>query len=111
MAVFQYRGLVVTTGKQVQGFRDADNPKVLRASLKREGVMLTSAEEDKRGKGQTRASGGLFSFFRRVGPGDVSTMTRQLATLVMAGIPLVEAVSALTEQVERPELQRVLTQV
>ena len=38
-------------------------------------------------------------------------MTRQLATLVVAGIPLVEAVAALTEQVEKLELKRVLTQV
>ena len=38
-------------------------------------------------------------------------MTRQLATLVTAGIPLVEAVAALTEQVEKLELKRVLTQV
>ncbi len=112
MAVFRYRGLVAATGKNVSGFRDADNAKVLRAALKREGVMLTSAEEDRRGKGgASQSSGGLFAFFRRVGPGDVSMMTRQLATLVTAGIPLVEAMSALTEQVEKPELQRVLTQV
>ena len=38
-------------------------------------------------------------------------MTRQLATLVTAGIPLVEAVGALIEQVEKLELKRVLTQV
>ena len=38
-------------------------------------------------------------------------MTRQLATLVAAGIPLVESVSALIEQMEKLELKRVLTQV
>ena len=38
-------------------------------------------------------------------------MTRQLATLVTAGIPLVEAVGALIEQVEELELKRVLTQI
>ena len=41
MAVFEYRGLVAATGKQVHGVRDADNAKVLRAMLKREGVLLT----------------------------------------------------------------------
>lgn len=111
MAVFEYRGLVSATGKQVHGFRDADNPKVLRSVLKREGVLLTSAQEDKRGKGGKARGTSLFSFLRRVGPGDVAMMTRQLATLVTAGIPLVEAVSALTEQVDKPELQRILTQV
>ena len=38
-------------------------------------------------------------------------MTRQLATLVSAGIPLVEAVGALIEQMEKLELKRILTQV
>ena len=45
MAVFEYSGLVAATGKQVRGVRDADNAKVLRASLKREGILLTSAQE------------------------------------------------------------------
>jgi general secretion pathway protein F len=38
-------------------------------------------------------------------------MTRQLATLVRAGVPLVESVAALTEQVEKEELKRTLTSV
>jgi general secretion pathway protein F len=111
MAVYEYRGLVVASGKQVHGVRDADNPKVLRATLKREGVLLTSAQEDK--KAQTDKGGrlDLGALFRRVSVADVAMMTRQLATLVTAGIPLVECVSALTEQVDKMELKRVLTQV
>ena len=110
MAVFEYRGLVVATGKQVHGVRDADNAKVLRATLKREGVLLTGAsEEAKATKGSRNVQGG--SLFARVSIADVAMMTRQLATLVVAGIPLVEAVSALTEQVDKIELKRVLTQV
>ena len=46
MAVFEYRGLVAATGKQVHGVRDADNAKVLRALLRREGVLLTKAQEE-----------------------------------------------------------------
>src|SRR3984957_11581385 len=111
MAVYEYRGLVASSGKHVQGVRDADNAKVLRAALKREGVLLTSAQEDKKAQ---IAKGGrldLGALFRRVSVDDVAMMTRQLATLVTAGIPLVECVSALTEQVEKMELKRVLTQV
>ena len=112
MAVFDYRGFVTASGKSVHGVRDADNVKVLRATLKREGIMLTGASEDKKaGAKGARQSGGGGSLFRRVSVGDVAMMTRQLATLVSAGIPLVEAVGALTEQVEKLELKRVLTQV
>ena len=112
MAVFEYRGILATSGKQVHGIRDADNAKVLRAALKREGILLTGAEEDAKARvGARKGSGGGFSLFNRVSIADTAMMTRQLATLVMAGIPLVEAVGALTEQVEKRELKRVLTQV
>jgi general secretion pathway protein F len=111
MAVFEYRGLLVASGKQTQGVRDADNVKVLRAALKRDGILLTSAQEEKQA---ATAKGGKLDFgalLRRVSVGDVAMMTRQLATLVRAGIPLVESVAALTEQVEKLELKRILTQV
>lgn len=112
MAVFEYRGLAVATGKQVHGFRDADNAKLLRAALKREGVLLVSAAEDTKGDAAAKSRDlDFLKFFRRVTVGDVAMMTRQLATLVGAGIPLVEAVTALTDQVEKPELKRVLTQI
>ena len=107
MAVFEYRGLVVASGKEVKGVRDADNVKVLRAALKRDGVMLTVASE---GKVSASSSGGS-KLFQSVDQADIAMMTRQLATLVRAGIPLVEAVSAMVEQVEKPDLQRALTQV
>src|ERR1700690_2922068 len=112
MAVFEYRGVLVASGKQVHGFRDADNARVLRTTLKREGVLLTNAQEDTKAKGQKAGRNiDLLGFFRRVSVSDVAMMTRQLATLVGAGIPLVEGVSALVDQMEKPELQRVLTQV
>jgi general secretion pathway protein F len=111
MAVFEYRGLVAASGKQVHGVRDADNAKVLRAVLRREGVLLTGAQEETKARRAQGRNIDLFAFARRVSVGDVAMMTRQLATLVTAGIPLVEAVAALTEQVEKIELKRVLTQV
>ena len=107
MAVWVYSGLAVASGKKVSGVRDADNPKILRAALKREGILLTEASEEKRGKKQGRSIN-IGAFFNRVSVGDVAMLTRQLATLVGAGIPLVEAVSALIEQVEKEELRKTL---
>jgi general secretion pathway protein F len=111
MAVFEYRGILAANGKQVHGVRDADNAKALRAVLKREGVLLTGASEEVKAKVGGRKSIDAGSLFRRVSVADVAMMTRQLATLVTAGIPLVEAVGALIEQVDKLELKRVLTQV
>jgi general secretion pathway protein F len=107
VAVYVYSGLKVASGKKVSGVRDADNPKVLRALLKREGILITDASEEKRGKKQGRSIN-IGAFFNRVSVGDVAMLTRQLATLVGAGIPLVEAVSALIEQMDKDELKKTL---
>ncbi len=114
MAVFEYRGIVSGSGKNVHGVRDADNAKSLRAALKREGILLTAAHEEVKARAGARKAGGGdagLSLFNRVSVDDVAMMTRQLATLVNAGIPLVEGVGALIEQVEKLPLKRVLTQV
>lgn len=111
MAVYEYRGVLVATGKPTKGVRDADNPKALRAILRREGIMLTSATEEAKAKASSRRNIDPFAIFRRVGTEDVASMTRQLGTLVRAGIPLVDSISALTEQVEKEEMKRVLTAV
>ncbi len=111
MAVFEYQGIIIASGKPTKGVRDAENAKSLRATLRREGVMLSKATEDT-GKVKTQAGSiDVFAFFKRASTGDVATMTRQLATLVKAGIPLVEAISALTEQLEQQDLKRIMTTV
>lgn len=109
MAVYEYRGIVIASGKATKGLRDADNPKQLRAILRRDGVMLTAATEEAKAKAKKKREIDLFAIFRRATSADVAVMTRQLATLVRAGIPLVDSISALTEQVEKEDLKRVLT--
>ena len=42
---------------------------------------------------------------------DVAITTRQLATLLRAGVPLVESLSALIDQVDHPKLNSALTQI
>ena len=111
MAVYEFKGIQIDSGKAVKGYRDADNAKALRAILRRDGIMLTLATEESERKKKAGRDIDLFAFFRRVNSADVAVMTRQLATLVRAGVPLVESVAALTEQVEEEALVRVLTSV
>ena len=111
MAVFEYRGIQIETGKAVKGYRDADNAKALRALLRKEGVMLTLANEEGEQKKKSKREIDLWAFFRRISTADIAVMTRQLATLVRAGVPLVDSISALTEQVEKEQLVRVLSAV
>src|SRR6187402_3940953 len=111
MAVFEYRGIQIASGKPVKGFRDADNAKSLRAVLRRDGVLLTEANEEAERGSKAGRKADLFAFLHRPSTADIAVMTRQLATLVRAGVPLVESVAALTEQVEKEQLKKTLTAV
>jgi general secretion pathway protein F len=111
LAVFEYTGIAVGSGKQVKGVRDAENAKALRTALRKDGVLLTTATEEKAAKEKGRRSIKLFAFFDRPSTSDVAIMTRQLATLVGAGIPLFESLNALIEQLEKESLKRAVTAV
>ncbi|MEO8177433.1 MAG: type II secretion system inner membrane protein GspF [Deltaproteobacteria bacterium] len=109
MPAFEYKGIEVASGKTVKGYRDADSPKALRALLRRDGVMLTLATPENERKAKAQRDIQLLAFMYRPSPSDVAVMTRQLATLVRAGVPLVESIGALVDQVEKESLVRVLT--
>jgi general secretion pathway protein F len=79
--------------------------------LRREGILLTLATEEGERKEKAKRNIDLFAVLRRPNASDIAIMTRQLATLVRAGVPLVDSVAALTEQVEKEQLQLVLTGV
>ena len=46
MAVFEYTGIAASSGKQVTGVRDAENAKAVRAALRKDGILLTTATEE-----------------------------------------------------------------
>ncbi len=111
MAVFAYTGIAGESGKSVKGYRDAENLRALRTLLRKDGILLTSAVEGAEQKVEKKGEVDFLAFMKRVSASDVAVMTRQLATLIRAGIPLVESISALTEQIEQEQLVRVLSSV
>jgi len=111
MAVYQFRGVVAASGKEVKGVRDADGPKGLRAALRKEGIVLTNAVEARTAEKKAGRDIQLFAFLKKPSVGDIAIVTTQLATLVRAGIPLTDAIAALVDQVEKEELKRVLASV
>lgn len=109
MPAFDYKGIEVASGKSVKGYRDADSPKALRGLLRRDGILLTLATPENERKAKAQRDIQLLAFMYRPSSSDVAVMTRQLATLVRAGVPLVESIGALVDQVEKESLVRVLT--
>jgi general secretion pathway protein F len=113
MPVYAYKGLS-GQGKAVAGIVDADTPKGARLKLRREGIFPTDVTEEQRRTEKTAAARSQFNvaiLTERVSPQDLALTTRQLSTLVGAGLPLVECLSALVEQTESARIKRVLSQV
>jgi general secretion pathway protein F len=109
MPVYSYVGLS-PDGKNVTGIIDADSPRAARLKLRRTGVFPTSLSESRQAESTPRASRSLSKLFERVGPQELAVMTRQLSTLVSAGLPLVDCLSALIDQVDSERLKSMLTQ-
>jgi general secretion pathway protein F len=113
--VYAYKG-VTAAGRKTKGHLDAESPRSARARLRRDGVFITELEEGRRSDAaRSPASTGRFAVslpsFQRVSGLDLALMTRQLSTLIGAGIPLVSALRALTDQVENAKLKGVLGNV
>jgi general secretion pathway protein F len=108
MAVYAWRG-VNAAGKAVKGVRDADNPKQLRTLLKKDGVLVTELLESSEAAKKRGREIDLKRMFNRVGTREIAVSTQQLAVLLRSGIPLVEALTALIDQLDQPELKAAFT--
>ncbi len=108
MPVFEYQGLN-QAGKTIRGMREADSPKSLRSVLRKEGVFLTEVSGTKQDIAAAKRDVDIRKFTTgRISSDDIAIMTRQLATLIGAGIPLVEGLTALVEQVDHAKLKRIV---
>jgi len=112
MPVYEYQALD-GQGKQVKGILEADSPVQLRSKLRAQNRFLVSIQEGRDRRARNRPSGSSGSHFRGGGvkPAEVSTVTRQLATLLGAGIPLVQALGSIIDQTRNTALKRVLAEV
>lgn len=109
MPVFEYKGLT-TNGKDAKGFIDAENLQSAKIKLRRSGVFTVeiSEELEKRAEAEPSAVG---SILRRVKKQEITVFTRQLATLLAAGLPLMEGLSAAIDHIDDPLLKRTITRI
>ncbi len=109
MAVYEYEG-IDGRGKNVRGIIDSESPRSARSKLKKEGIFASSVEEA--AKEHVQAATGRGSIFSRgFSLSEQALITRQLATLLDAGLPLVDALGSLLEQIESERPRLILTQV
>jgi len=109
MPVYEYKG-VTTSGKKVSGFQDGESLKTVKMKLKKEGVIVLEIAEGSSARATRRGNISL-GFRNRVKLIDLANATRQLATLLSSGLPLMESLAVLVEQEETAPLKEALSSV
>ena len=108
MPIYDYKAYS-RDSKLQRGIIEAETNKAARAKLKKQGLMVSEMTEKSTSRPSNR---GQIPFFGgRVSAAEVAMLTRQLASLVKANIPLVECLTALVDQTENEKLKVTLSQV
>ena len=105
MGAFQYVA-VDAAGKEHKGVLEGDTAKHVRQLLRERKLLPVEVAEVE--SQERRARRPLISFGRRIGTLDLALLTRQLATLVRAGLPLDESLQAVSEQTDKPRLKSIV---
>jgi general secretion pathway protein F len=110
MPVYEYTA-INPKGKKLLGTVEADSLRTARQKLRVQGIYPTDIKEGM--EGQKGSSQDIKKIFvsKRFSLADLSVATRQLATLVGAGLPLVSALTALSDQTESAVLKRIVIDI
>lgn len=106
MPTFRFKGYKAS-GQETNGSLEADSLRAAREQLRQQGILLTQLVSD-----ETKPPQGFVQRFRRrIQIAQLSLFTRRLATLAAAKVPVHEALSALHDQEQHPELRSLLGRV
>ena len=82
-------------GQKVKGLMRADNDRMVRARLRDQGVMPKSVKKKAKS---------LFGN-KKITGGDIALFTRQIATMLSAGVPLLQSLEMVAKGVENPKIR------
>ncbi|AMG03089.1 type II secretion system inner membrane protein GspF [Vibrio mimicus] len=108
MAAFEYKALDAK-GRHKKGVIEGDNARQVRQRLKEQGLVPMEVVETQTKAARSRSKG--MGFKRGISTPDLALITRQLATLVLSGMPLEECLRAVAEQSEKPRIRTMLVAV
>ena len=104
MGAFEYTALDAD-GREKKGVLEGDTPRQVRQILRERQLLALTVTEVAQKEARRQKS---FTFSRGASSGDVALLTRQLATLVHAGLPLEESLQAVSEQTDSQRVQSIL---
>jgi len=110
MPIYEYEALD-KDGRKSKGVLEASAVAVARQKIRESGVFPVELRETGNAKRQSTAQMSMGSLFGKVRFNDVSLMTRQLATLLGAGLPLVPSLSTLVSQTAHPQMKQTLARI
>ncbi|MAA70826.1 MAG: type II secretion system protein GspF [Bermanella sp.] len=107
MAAFEFKALDAN-GKQKKGVIEADGPRQVRQQLRDKQLMPVSVEL----ASSRNIENPLKNLFKRsIATADLAMLTRQLSTLIGAGLPIEEAFKATAEQTEKKRIQSMILEI
>ena len=116
MEAFTYKG--IAEGKYVEGEIEALNQDEASHKLKEQKVIITNLIKSKKkkadGKAKAKKGGGLSSLFsgkKKVKVEDVLIFSKQFATMVKAGLPILEVLAMLRDQLENPGIKEIIEDI
>src|ERR671920_239837 len=104
MALYAYRALD-KQGEIVQDKWEGSGEMAVAQELRQQGLLVIDVKE------QSTAEKDILAPFKGIKLGDLVIFSRQLATMINAGLPIVRALYVLSEQTENPKLQEVVVEV
>ena len=112
MEAYTYKG--ISEGKYVEGEIEAINQEEASHKLKDQKVIITNLTKLKKKKGdkKEKAKGKGFSFGKKkVKTEDILIFSKQFATMVKAGLPILEVLGMLRDQLESPAIKEVIEDI
>ena len=107
MGAFEYVA-VDGTGRERKGVIEGDTPKHVRQLLREQGLLPVAVDEVVEQKDSGRRTPLSLRFQRGLSAADLALITRQLATLVKSGLPLEEALLAVSQQTDKPRVRSIV---
>src|SRR5215212_2944135 len=104
MALYTYRALD-QQGEIIQDKLEGSGEMAVAHELRQQGLMVIDVKE------QSVAQKDILAPFKGIRLNDLVVFSRQLATMINAGLPIVRALFVLSEQTENPKLQEVVVEV
>ena len=108
---YSYKG--ISAGKYVEGTIDALNQEEASFKLKEQKIIITNLTRTKKKADKKEKKKGCgFSFGKKkVTPQDVMGFSKQFATMVKAGLPILNVLGMLRDQIEHPQMKEIIEDV